>query len=72
MMFDTNVKVGTTTLQLSFKDRVIVNTDARTFEDPTGKVAFFYTFIDPNTIVFARNAETIKKVVDRLREAKFQ
>lgn len=71
-MFDTNVKVGTTTLQLSFKDRVIVNTDARTFEDPTGKVAFFYTFIDPNTVVFARNAETIKKVVDRLREAKFQ
>lgn len=71
-MFDTNIKVGTTTLQLAFKDRVVANTDARSFEDPTGKVAFFYTFIDPNTIVFARNVDTVRKIMDRLREAKFQ
>ncbi|MES2409700.1 MAG: hypothetical protein V4509_05385 [Patescibacteria group bacterium] len=71
-MFDTNVTIGTTTPQLSFKDRVVANTDARSFEDSTGRVAFFYTFIDPNTILFARNTDTVRKVVDRLREAKFQ
>ncbi|MDB5204534.1 MAG: hypothetical protein JWP09_562 [Candidatus Taylorbacteria bacterium] len=71
-MFDTNIKTGTTTSALSFKDRVVNNTDARSLEDSTGRVAFFYTFIDPNTILFARNTDTVKKVVDRLREAKFQ
>ncbi len=71
-IFDTNVKVDNVTPKLGFKDRVVANTDARSFEDDGGRVAFFYTFIDPNTILFARNTDTVRKVVDRLREAKFQ
>jgi len=72
-LFDTDIKsVDGTSLKLSFKDRLIANTDARSLEDQSSRVAFFYTFIDPNTILFARNTDTVRKVVDRLREAKFQ
>lgn len=72
-LFDTNIlSASSTPVKLGFKDRVVVNTDARSLEDPDGRVAFFYTFIDPNTILFARNSDTVRKVVDRLREAKFQ
>lgn len=72
-IFETNIKnASSTPVTLSFKDRIIANTDARSFEDEAGRVAFFYTFLDPNTILFARNADTVRKVVDRLREAKFQ
>ncbi len=71
-IFDTNIKIGTSTPTLTFKDRIILNTDARSLEDSTGRVVLFYTFIDPNTILFARNTDTIKKVSERLREARFQ
>lgn len=57
---------------LSFKDRIILNKDARSFEDSEGRTAFFYTFLDPNTILFAKTSDTVLKVNDRLREAKFQ
>lgn len=51
----------------SFKDKIIANKDTRTLEDGTGKVIFFYSLIDNNTIVFAKDAETLKEIIDRLR-----
>jgi hypothetical protein len=72
-LFDTSSKTASgTPVTLAFKDRIVTNTDARSFEDSGGRVAFFYTFLDPNTILFARNTDTVRKVMDRLREAKFQ
>lgn len=71
-LFDTKPRQATTTLALSFKDRIIANKDARSFEDASGKTAFFYTFLDSHTLLFAKSAGTVREVTDRLRQAKFQ
>jgi len=63
---------GTTTVPLSFKDRVIANSDARSYEDASGKTAFFYLFLDDRTLLIARTADTVRMVQDRIRKAKFQ
>src|SRR3989344_1298744 len=70
-IFETKPKIGTSTPVLFFKDRIIANKDARSFEDDSGRTAFFYMFLDNNTILFARSSDTARKVIDRLREAKF-
>ena len=71
-LYDSRPKAGTTTLSLSFKDKVISNLNARSFEDASGKAAFFYLFLDQNTILFARAPEAVRMVQDRVRQAKFQ
>ncbi|MFA6050765.1 MAG: hypothetical protein WC761_06275 [Candidatus Paceibacterota bacterium] len=63
---------GTSTPAFSFKDRVIGNSDARSYEDAQGRSAFFYMFLDDHTILMARTADTVRAVQDRIREAKFQ
>ncbi len=67
-----NQKTGTTIDKLSFKDRIVANKDIRSFEDSAGKVALFYTFIDEHTVLFAKSSDTMRKIIDRIREAKFQ
>ncbi|MES2059496.1 MAG: hypothetical protein V4438_00530 [Patescibacteria group bacterium] len=71
-LFEQPAKIGTTTPILSFKDKVIANTDVRSYETDAGKAMFFYVFLDQNTILFARNVDTVRMVQSRLREAKFQ
>lgn len=71
-LFDTRPRVATTTLALNFKDRIILSNDVRSFEDATGRTAFFYTFLDSHTLLFAKSAGTVREVTDRLRQAKFQ
>lgn len=71
-LFDTRPRVATTTLALNFKDRIILSNDVRSFEDATGRTAFFYTFLDSHTVLFAKSAGTVREVTDRLRQAKFQ
>jgi hypothetical protein len=71
-MFPKPQRLGTSTPEFKFKDRVIANSDARSYEDDGGRSAFFYMFIDDHTILMARNADTVRMVGDRLRGAKFQ
>lgn len=71
-LFETRPQAGTSTPALFFKDKVVSNLDARSFEDASGKSAFFYLFLDQNTILFARTADTVRMAQDRLRQAKFQ
>lgn len=72
-LFNTNVKNPDGSLiPLSFKDRIIYSKDARSLEDGSGKNVFFYTFIDQNTILFARTTDTLTEMINRLREAKFK
>lgn len=71
-LFDTKPRVATTTLALNFKDRIILSKDTRSFEDASGKTAFFYTFLDSHTLLLAKSAGTVREVTDRLRQAKFQ
>ncbi len=71
-LFPKPPRVGTTTQSFIFKDRVIANNDARSYEDSEGRSAFFYMFLDDNTILMARSADTVRMVEDRLRQAKFQ
>lgn len=71
-IYDTKPKVGTTSIELKFKDRVIANKDARSLEDSQARTAFFYMFLDEHTILFANTADTVRKVIDRIREAQFQ
>jgi hypothetical protein len=73
-MFDTRqVSVsGNAPAVFSFKDKIVSNKDVRSFEDEDGRTAFFYSFIDPQTILFAKTSDTMRKVIDRIREAKFQ
>jgi len=49
-----------------FQDRVIENKDTRILVDSAGKTLFFYSFVDPNTIVFTNNADTFREVISRL------
>ncbi len=56
----------------SFKDRVIQNQDVRALQDEAGNIAFFYAILDQNAIVFAKDAETFKEVLDRLRVSKLK
>lgn len=72
MQDDFNWFFGTSKEKLNFVDRIIANKDIRSLEDSTGKVLFFYTFIDEHTILFARTTDTVRKIMDRVREAKFQ
>jgi hypothetical protein len=73
-VFDTKPKsnTGTGISILTFKDRIVSNKDVRSFEDEDGRTAFFYSFVDPQTILFAKTSDTMRKVIDRIREAKFQ
>ncbi len=48
-----------------FQDTVISNRDARAVIDSTGKPLFFYSFLDPNTIIFATDPKTLTEVVRR-------
>lgn len=50
-----------------FKDKIIGNKDTRALEDAEGNMLFFYTFVDNQTIVFAKNEETLEEVIDRMR-----
>lgn len=50
-----------------FRDKIIGNKDARALVDPEDKILFFYTFVDNNTIVFAKDAETLEEIINRLR-----
>jgi hypothetical protein len=72
MQDDFNWFFGTSKERLNFTDRIIANKDVRSLEDSSSKVLFFYTFIDDHTILFARTTDTVRKVMDRVREAKFQ
>lgn len=71
-LFPLPQKIGTSTPTLSFKDRIIANLNARSYEDEQGKTVFFYVFLDDHKILFARTADTLRMVQDRLRQAKFQ
>lgn len=55
-----------------FKDAVIYNHDARALEDNNGNTLFFYSIVNSNTLVFAKTADTLKEILDRLRTTKLQ
>ncbi len=71
-MFPVPARTGDAVPEFKFKDRVIANTDARSYEDAEGKSAFFYMFLDDHTILMARTTDTVRMIQDRLRQAKFQ
>lgn len=53
-----------------WNDKVINNADARVLLDGSGKVVFFYTFIDNEYLFFGTSAETFNEVRRRVRSAK--
>lgn len=59
---------GTNThlLDTKMSDVVLNNHDARAVLDMSGKPVFFYSFIDPNTILFAKNPKIITTLVSRM------
>jgi hypothetical protein len=52
-------------LDTKWSDVVLDNHDARAVLDTAGKPVFFYSFIDPNTILFAKNPKIITTLVSR-------
>lgn len=52
-------------LDTKWSDVVLDNHDARAVLDTSGKPVFFYTFIDPNTILFGVNPKIITTLVSR-------
>lgn len=50
-----------------FKDRVIANQDARVLQNEEGEIFFFYTILNNKIIIFAKNAETLKEIINRIR-----
>lgn len=53
-------------LDTKMSDVVLDNHDARAVLDTSGKPVFFYSFIDPNTILFAKNPKMITTLVSRM------
>ncbi len=53
-------------LDTKMSDVVLDNHDARAVLDTSGKPVFFYSFIDPNTILFAKNPKIITTLVSRM------
>lgn len=53
-----------------FKDRVILNTDARAIIDDSGNIVLFYTFINNDHLVITNSAETLAEIIRRLKQSK--
>ena len=52
-----------------FVDVVLFNKDVRAVQDFSGKILFFYTFIDKQNILIATNAQTLETVMRQLNIA---
>ncbi len=50
---------------LPFQDTLIENREARAVLDPNQKTLFYYTFLDTNTVLFAKDATILTEVVSR-------
>jgi hypothetical protein len=53
----------------TFTDRLIDNRDTRILLDNQGNLVFLYSFLDPNTIVFAQSEASFKEIIDRYLRA---
>jgi len=62
--------ISTATSTYSFEDKVIDNKDTRALIDPSGNIVFFYSFVDPSTIVFTTNTATFQEILNRLAKSK--
>lgn len=68
---------GTSTTDISyrapqFRDEVVSNRDIRTLRSSEGELLLFYTFIDDETVLLARDTSVIGEIVNRLATRKFK
>lgn len=54
----------------SFIDKVISNNDTRVLYRPNGKIAFFYTFFNKDTVIITTSEETLHELIYRLTSGK--
>jgi hypothetical protein len=54
----------------TFTNRVLQNTDSRVIVDNNDNVLFYYTFVDKEWLLFAKNDEVLKEIKRRITEKK--
>lgn len=62
--------IPTPTEVFTFQDKIIENKDARALVGSDGKILFFYSFVNKETLVFTTNSYTLKEILVRLNKPK--
>jgi len=52
-----------------FKDLILSNKDTRSISDSSGKLLFFYSFIDRKYLILTTNSDTLGLIINRLNSA---
>ena len=53
-----------------FIDKTILNNDARVLYRPNGKIAFYYTFFNKDTLIIATSEQTLREIIYRITSGK--